>query len=521
MKRTWTWPRAAWCLALLILAAVPAHAAPEWTSERLFRHVIDLARVQATDAWREPGQKLPAAVARIDYDTYRDIRFRPEAALWRDEARFEVQFFHPGFLFRHPVRIQILSEGELDDVDFDAGLFRYEGTAAALADGVPDDSGFAGFRLHYPINRPDYSDEVAVFLGASYFRLVGPGQVYGQSARGIAIDTAAASAEEFPAFRRFWLVRPAADASHMTVVALLDGPSLTGAYRFDIRIDDHQTSMDVDKRLFARADIEHLGVAPLTSMFLRGDASVRYHDDFRPRVHDTDGLLMRTSAGEWIWRPLSNPRALRVSSLRDADPLGFGLAQRERDFERYLDLEAEYHRRPSLWVEPLGGDWAAGGVELVEIPSDSETNDNIVAYWAPEEPIQAGDARGYRYRLSTFDADLPGHDLARVTRTRSGWGAVPGEPDPPPRSVRRFVVDFAGGAPGEVGDTRLPAADLRVSAGRIRDLQVRSLPVDGGWRATFLLQPDGDRPADMRLFLHDGDQPLTETWSHVWYPDEL
>ncbi|AHE98523.1 glucan biosynthesis protein [Thioalkalivibrio paradoxus] len=504
----------------LLLGASAAAVADE--ADALFEQVIDLAAERAATAYQPPAEMLPEPLASIDYDQYRSIRFRPEGALWRGQARFEVQFFHPGFLFPHPVTVHELRDGEVHRIAFDPASFRYEHDAAPLADVVAPDLGFAGFRLHFPINTEAYKDEVMVFLGASYFRLVGPGQVYGLSSRGLAVDTALPSGEEFPAFREFWLLRPEAQADTVTILALLDGPSVTGAYRFDLRVAPEVT-VEVDSRLFARTDLRKLGVAPLTSMYFLGEASVRDHDDFRPRVHDSEGLLHRTSAGEWLWRPVSNFRHLRVSSLRDQRPQGFGLVQRNRAFDAYLDLEAEYHRRPSQWVVPLDGDWSSGGVELVEIPTDSEIHDNIVAYWVDDAPFRAGERRRYRYRIQVFDAEPPSGVTppARVLRTRSGWGAVPGVAEPPPRSLRRFVVDFAGGDLDTLGPGAGLEPRLEASSGRITDLTARWLPDDSGWRASFLLEPENARPADLRLFLvHDG-RPVTETWTYVWHPDEL
>jgi len=256
-------------------------------------------------------------------------------------------------------------------------------------------------------------------------------------------------------------------------------------------------------------------------MFLFGESSVRGYDDFRPRVHDSEGLMKQTSAGEWIWRPLTNPRHLRVSSLRDRQPRGFGLAQRNREFAAYLDLEAEYHRRPSQWVEPIDGDWGAGGVELVEIPTASETEDNIVLYWVGDEPLRAGDRRRYRYRLTVFDDLPPVGPPARAVRTRSGWGAMPGAADPPPRSLRRYIVDFRGGELENLGASDALRARVDAVPGTLDDLRVLRLPDGSGWRATFLLDPQAVEAADLRLALTLNGRPVTETWNHVWYPDEL
>lgn len=504
---------------LMLLAMLPAAAvAGDWDRQRLFDHVIERAASRAAEPWQDPAAQRPVRAPMLDYDAYRALRFRPEAALWRGETRFEVQFFATGGRHRTPVRIHELADGSVRDIAFDPDWFRYDGEPLDEAPAPLAAGGFAGLRLHYPLNRRGYKDELAVFLGASYFRVVGPDQVYGLSARGLAVNTTGGEAEEFPAFRRFWLVRPAADADQMTLFALLEGASVTAAYRFDFRVAAGRTEVKVDQHLFARTALDRVGIAPLTSMFLQGDTSAAESDDFRRHIHDSDGLQMHTSSGEWLWRPLANRRAVRVTSLRDRKPEGFGLAQRARDFERYLDLEAAYHRRPSLWIEPLAGDWDRGGVELVEIPTATETADNIVAYWAPQETIPAGGRRHYRYRMTTFARSPPGHERARVVRTREGWGRVPGAQDPPPRSVRRFVVDYA--APPALADLDPDSleANVAVSAGEISELRVERLPSAGDWRVSFLLTPAGAQPADMHLTLRHDGEPVAETWTYVWYP---
>ncbi|APX94902.1 glucan biosynthesis protein D [Halomonas sp. 1513] len=495
-------------------------ASADENTQRHFEDVIERAEALAGEPYQGAGASLPTALRNLDYDTYRQIRFRGDQAIWRDDGLFSVQLFHSGFLFDTPVTLNLVEDGEARRLDYSQEYYSYDGDAERLLDADLDGAGHAGFRLHYPLNRGDYADEFAVFLGASYFRLVGRDQGYGLSARGLAIDTAAPHGEEFPAFREFWLVKPAEDATQMSVLALLDSPSLAGAYRFDIR-PGRDVDVEVDARLFARRDVAKLGVAPLTSMFTHGDTSPYGADDFRPRVHDSDGLAMHTAAGEWIWRPLSNPRRLRVSALQDESPGGFGLVQRERDFDAYLDMEARYERRPSQWVEALGGDWGRGSVELVEIPTDTETNDNIVAYWVPDEPLNAGESRRFHYRTQTFGDRLDEQRQASVIRTRSGWGAIPGQSDPPPRSRRQFIVDFHGGELAGLDASQPVEAELSTSRGDIHQAQVQRLPDGDTWRASFRVQPQGREPADMRLFLSLRGSPISETWSYVWYPDEL
>ena len=351
------------------------------TPATLFEHVAARARRLARIAYSPWGPSLPEALTGLSYEQYRSIRFRPEASLWQDKALFAVQLFHPGFLYLEPVRIYVIQDEQISELHFDKTLFRYDGSAARVADVVTPELGYAGFRIHYPYKGDGNRQEVVVFLGASYLRLLGPDHVHGLSSRGLAVDIALDSGEEFPAFKEFWLVRPTPEASTLTFFALLDSPSVTGAYRFDLE-PGSRTTLDVDARLYARRDVAKLGVAPLSSMFLYGHNRVPSFDDFRPQVHDSDGLLMHTAADEWIWRPLANGPGLQVTSLRDDTPRGFGLVQRDRDFDNYLDLEANYHRRPSEWVAFGDGDWGSGGVELLAIPTDSEFNDNIAAIGA-------------------------------------------------------------------------------------------------------------------------------------------
>ncbi len=502
-------------------AANPSPAAPRapLSAATLFEDVAGLARERARAAYRPPGGNLPPALTGLDYDQYRSIRFRPEAALWRGAARFELQLFHPGFIHREPVRLNLVEDGRITRVPFDATLFRYEGRAAPAADAGRPDLGYAGFRIHYPLNDAAIKDELAVFLGASYFRLLGRGHVYGLSSRGLAVDTALESGEEFPVFREFWLVRPAPEATTATVYALLDSPSVSGAYRFALE-PGAGTTVGVDARLFARADVAKLGVAPMSSMFLYGPNRLARFDDFRARVHDSDGLLVHTAADEWIWRPLGNGPDVQVSAFPGGTPRGFGLVQRARRFADYLDAEAGYHRRPSEWIVPLDGDWGGGRVELLEYAVGSEFNDNVAAYWVPDEPFEAGDERRYRYRIVMFDDRLAAQTLAAVERTRIGWDALPGAHDPPPRSRRRFVVDFAGGTLS-APNAPPPIGVLETSTGEVSDLVVHPLPEDEGWRASFRLAPEGREPAELRLYLVRDERPVSETWSYVWHPDHV
>jgi glucans biosynthesis protein len=484
-----------------------------FASLRVF--VDERARRLAATTYIPPDSVRSAAGERLDYEEYRDIRFRPEAALWRDRSPFQVQLFPAGYIYRTSVRINVVDDGSVTEVPFDPTRFTYGDRVGEAGFEEGEGPGYAGFRLLTPLEAGTDFDEVASFLGASYFRLVGPDQVYGLSGRGLAIGAGREGGEEFPDFREFWLVRPGPGDTSVVFHALLDSPSATGAYHFELSVGA-RVELSVDLRVFARRDIDALGVAPMSSMFLHGGYVDRGFDDVRPEVHDSDGLLAWTGAGEWIWRPLTNHAGLHVSSLRDADPQGFGLVQREREFDRYLDLEAGYHRRPSLWVRVETGDWGSGGVELLEIPTDSEFNDNVAAYWVPDRPVRAGEERRFEYTLMTFARRLPFQSLAQVERTRIGRDGLPGEVSARSPRGRRFLVDFTDAS--SVGDSTPPTPVLRTTSGAIVDPIVERLPSDEGWRVSFRLEPQPDQPADMRIHLERAGEPISETWSFVWYP---
>lgn len=473
----------------------------------------------AKQPFSRPARDASKALTQVDYSQYRAIRFNNDKSLWRDQAPFEIQFFHPGFLYQDPLTINTIENGLNSTVSFDRSLFRYDGPAAPLAETPLPTTNFAGFRVHYSLNSSKYKDEFMVFQGASYFRLVGPGQSYGLSARGLAIDTAEPTGEEFPYFREFWLQKPAAGDQNLVIYALLDSESLTGAYRFDVKVG-RKIEVDVEATLYARKNIKKLGIAPLTSMYVFGENAVTKQDDYRPEVHDSDGLQVHTGDGEWLWRPLQNPAHLHVSAMQDKSPKGFGLIQRDREFDHYLDVEAHYHQRPSFWIQPIGK-WGKGAVELVEIPTDSETNDNIVAYWIAEKPLLAKQKKHFKYRIKVINDVPPGANLGRVLYTTNGWAALPGQANPPPKSKRLFVVDFFNGDLEGVNGDMAVTPTLTTSSGKVSDLMVQKIPGLERWRAYFKLEPDGNKPVDMRLTLMLNGRPITETWTYVWYPDNL
>ena len=473
----------------------------EWLIEDARRRAVEgfVDRNLVSRYWRE-----------LSFDDYRQIRFRVDRALWRGERLFSLQFFHPGLYFDHTVPIHVIRDGQASEIAYDPTMFDFGGFHPEELDG--SQLGFAGFRVHYPLHVPATLDEFAVFLGASYFRLVGRNQQYGLSARGLAVDTAGPNGEEFPSFTEFWIEEPPADGTELTFYALLDSERCTGAYRFILR-PRTDSQIDVRATIFPRETIDKLGIAPLTSMFKHGEGDPRTFDDFRPEVHDSDGLMVHTGPGEWIWRPLVNRRDLQITSFGDTNPQGFGLIQRDRDFAHYQDLEAHYHQRPSFWIQPLGG-WGRGRVELVEIPTDTEVNDNIVAYWVPEVPIEAGGEYHFAYLLNAFLENSTWPPGGRVTATRVGTARRPGSSEGD--DGRLFVIDFINGDLPYLQAGQPVEAVAGASVGRLGEPVAIRNEETGGWRAFFDFFPDGNDAADLRCYLRLRGHALTETWSYLW-----
>lgn len=500
---------------LLLLGGASAQAQRfDWDT------LTQLAQTEAQTPFRANSDSLPAELTALKYDQIRDIRYRPARSLWRSEQLpFEAQFFHLGQLQTQPVQVHELStEGVAKPLPYRSA--DYDFGANRLNPGRWGDLGHAGFRLHHRLNSPAYMDELLVFLGASYFRALGAGQQYGLSARGLAIDTVGGSGEEFPRFTRFWLQRPQAGATEATVFALLESPRATGAYRFVVRPGE-QTVMTVQARVFLRkgaGPVNTLGLAPLTSMYFFGENQPR-PGDFRPEVHDSDGLMLVNGDGEWLWRPLQNPSAPVVSSFALRSPRGFGLMQRDRQFGSYEDPEARYERRPSAWVRPLG-DWGAGRVELVQLPTPDETEDNIVAYWVPASLPAPGEPLEFAYELSWQGEQQQRPPSAWVTQTRRGFGYTRLSAAEQAGQVQ-VVLDFAGPALDS-----LPAgAPVRVQVssdanGRVLEQLAYPNPATRSWRVTLRVQRvDPARPVELRAYLQHQQDVVSETWTHLLLPE--
>ena len=513
-------------LASIFCAAIYAVTAQAETAFS-FNNVIDKARDEAGRPFTMNGQNVPDFLLNLSYDKWRDIRFLPEKSLWRAEnLPFEVQFFHPGLYYNRLVKINEISAAGVKPIAFSPSYFNYG--ANAFVKDIPTDFGFAGFRLHYHLNNDKQLDETAVFLGASYFRAVGKNQKFGLSARGLAINTGLDSGEEFPFFKEFWLEKPLASAKELVIYGLLDSESLTGAYRFSVH-PGRQTIMAVKATIFRRKDVEKLGIAPLTSMFFY-DQSINQRpvDDFRPEVHDSDGLLIADASGEMTWRPLVNRQQIFINAFQSTNPKGFGLLQRDVDFDHYLDSEARYDQRPSVWVTPVG-DWGAGHVELVQIPTDKEANDNIVAYWVPAQLPLKTDPVDYAYQLKWYFPDQDPQAVGQVIATRTATGSE--------ANTRKIIIDFKGGKLDSLPKKLPTEAPLEAvvtvdEQGEIIEKQLYRVEAEGWWRLVFqvkrketgglaevlpepLVKPP---PLEIRAYLASDKSALTETWSYAVWP---
>ena len=470
------------------------------------------AKRLAALAFDDPAPRAADVLDRLDYDDHNTIRFKPDRSLWAQGGPFPIQFFHLGKWFKSPVKIHLVEGGEAREILYSPDFFAY--TKQRWDERLPADLGFAGFRVMTPGS--NLKTDWLAFLGAAYFRSSGALDQYGLSARGIAIDTAMPTPEEFPRFTRFWLGPVAGVPDAVAIYALMDGPSIAGAFRMVAARNDNVV-MDIDCALYARKDIARMGVAPLTSMFWYGKNSRPLAADWRPQIHDSDGLALWAGSGERIWRPLNNPPVVRTSSFLDKDPKGFGLLQRDRNFENYQDDGVFYNKRPSVWVEPVGG-WGEGAVQLVEIPTDDEIHDNIVAYWVPREQARAGSEWAFRYRLHWVAEEPFTPALGRVVSTWTGAGGVPGQPRP--RNKRKIVVDFEGGPIADLPESARETIDVVVtpSNGTVDNVYSHRVVGTRRWRAFVDVAPAGREPVDLRLYLRHAGKPLTETWLWQYNP---
>lgn len=491
---------ARWLSVIVVVAVTSGCHLHTTTPVFGYNQVVAKARTLAGKTYQAPAA-VPRRFAKLDYSHWSAIHFKRARALWQG-ARFHVQFAPAGYLFKHAVSMHIVDHGTVRPLAFDPDMFRVDDDM--LPKGLVRGPGFAGFKLTYPLNRPDKQDEVLSFLGASYFRAVPEGGWFGLSARGVAIDTTAQKQEQFPRFSDFWLVKPRAEADHMTLYALLNGKSLTGAYRFRIK-PGAPTVVDVRATVFLRHPVEQLGLAPLTSMFFYGTGTHKPANQAVPAIHDSNGLLIKNQDDQWTWRPLRNPHKVRTTRFPTQDLLGFGLLQRDRRSKDYKDSQARYARRPSLWIQPQTH-WGPGHVTLVELPTDNSYMDNIVAFWTPAHQPTPGQPLQLRYRMS-WRLRPVASSVGRVVSTLVGGNEKTG--------AAKYVIDYAGGKLASVDADTPPEGWVKTRPDTaVNENRVEPNPYTGGWRQVIQVMPR----KNALVYIHAGlrgkhKQPLTETWS--------
>jgi periplasmic glucans biosynthesis protein len=498
----------------LLGAGLPRLAAPAFAQDApapapfTFDAVVARAREAAALPYRRPLMKLSEPFADLQYDQFRAIRFREDKRLFADGRSFQLDLMPPGFSFQDAIEIYVVSGGAVERIPFSTDLFEFQPEYFDFPDGraptdLAEDLGFSGVRIRHPINRPGLWDEFAVFQGASYFRAVAHGTIYGLSARGLAIGTGSPEPEEFPIFTALWIHAPQPGDGVLRLSALLDSDSIAGAFDFAIE-PGIETVMQIRSVLFPRRDIAAVGIAPLTSMYYFGPDRRGNIDDFRNAVHDSDGLRIVNGSGERLWRPLRNPGQVEASAFADENPQSFGLIQRARTFADFEDGEAHYEKRPSAWVEP-GEGWGRGAVMLVELPSADEFTDNIVAFWRPEAPLTAGGEHAFDYRLTWGMEPEEEVPLAEVASTRSGLSILDAR-------ERVFVVDYRlGMIPFDSVTPRIVA-----SAGEVKGLTVTLLPDGGTARVAFHFVAGEQTSAEFRLWLDAEGTRASEIWLYRW-----
>jgi glucans biosynthesis protein len=497
-------------LSVLSLLATPCLAQVAADAVKSFADLEKVAAQLALQPYQAPTQQLDPFFEGLKYDGHRQIRYLRDKALFADLGdTYRIEFFHPGWMFKKPVMFYDMKGPQTVDVPFDRKNFEY-GELKVPAD-AKNPQGYAGFRVLAPDSLVKRPFEFMVFMGASYYRAVTTQLGYGISARGVAVNTIGGEPEEFPDFTHFWFQQPKVGDKSFKLLALLNGPSITGAYEFE-STPGESTEMKIKATLHLRKAVKMLGIAPFSSMFWFGENSHPKPYDFRPEVHDSDGLQVEIEGGPSIWRPLDVSRDLRLSIFETDKLKGFGLAERDRDFNNFQDLEAVYHRRPAVWVEPVSG-FGTGAVTLVELSTGEETWDNIVAMWSPKKlPATPAEPLKVEYKLNWLDQHEPG-TLCKVTSSRRGF--VMDSDD------HLYVIDFAKGAANGEGKPKdwTPDIDVVLSGGegKVLDKRVMRNNETGGWRAFFKLDvPEKTNLLEIMMELKDGTKVISERWMYQW-----
>ncbi|MDL2268239.1 glucan biosynthesis protein [Desulfovibrio sp. OttesenSCG-928-G15] len=501
--------------------------APE--EDARFASIMEKAEKASKEDYRSQKEQLPPFLSTLSLEQWQRVKFKPEYSLWRGEGlAFIARFFAPGSIFNRAVAINVIDGETVTRHNFSPAMFDF-GNQLSDQDIKDVETDFAGFRLLQPARPPAGEEELATFIGATFFRSKGRHSGYGVFARGLALNLGEPEGEEFPYFSEFWLAKPRMGEESSTVYALLESPRMTGAYKFIIT-PGASTVMDVSARFFLRAPSDtpkKIGIAPMSSMFLFSESSLLPTDDYRPEVHNSDGLLFTSGETQWFWRPLNNPSRLSGQQFSLTNPAGFGLMQRDADFDHYLDIDERFDRRASLWVEPKGN-WGQGHIELIEIPTRTDINSNIHAFWVPKTQSKEDGSSivpssfRFDYRLYWMQPGVSPHLLGKVASTRFVR-------DVQNDSVR-FIVDFEGESLKKLqADTGLSSIVDTPQDAPLLEKRLLKNPATGGWRLDFTVRVpkndgvvqsivsarDGSPPLRFRAMLKKGENlpdPLTETW---------
>ena len=496
---------------MLCIASISCLSFSSWAFT--FNDVVAKAEKLSKKSYVQPSKNIPSELSSLQFADYQKISFKHDKAYWNDrKSRFKLEFYHEGMYFDTPVKINEIVNNQVNEIKYNPDYFDL--SKLNLDNLNTKNLGFAGFKVHYPINKPTKTDdEIFTALGGSYFRAVGKDQRYGLSARGLAIDTGEMSGEEFPRFKEYWIERPDPNQKHLVIYALLDSQSVTGAYKITL-VPSIDTTVTVEAKVFFRDSVKKLGIAPLTSMFLYGPNQPSPLLNYRPAMHDSNGLSILANNNEWIWRPLNNPKRLSFSSYSLENPKGFGLIQRDKGFDDYQDLDDHYELRPSVWVEILN-DWQKGRVELVEIPTADETNDNIVSFWVPEKQYKSGDQLTFKYRLhyTLNEQNRYPANVARAESTRLSLGDIKQA-----NLIRKldgsnaYIIDFTG---PQLSDKKPVKVISSINNGSIVSCDTQYNSVTRGWRVLIRFSVDDNKkPTDLRVQLaSQTGEVLSETWS--------
>jgi periplasmic glucans biosynthesis protein len=462
--------------------------------------VVKMAAELASKPFKEPEAPLPSVFSHLTFEQYTAIRRVPGSAIWNNEKLgFSLEPLHRGFVYTTPIGINIVENGMAQKVIYDGANFDFGSLKPPAALG---DLGFSGLRV---LRASDQGfEDVAIFQGATFYRARAHAQPFGLTARGLAVRTGDYPGEEFPLFREFWIQKPIPAANTLTIQALLDSPSVTGAFRFTLRPGE-TTIIDTEMTLIARAAVDKLGFGAMAAACLFSPLDHRRPDDVRAGAYESTGLQILTSAGEWLWRPVSNRETLQISAFSDVNPRGFGLLQRSRSFDAFYDDDTHWEVKPSLWIEPIG-DWAAGEHRLLEIPAASETNENVIVQWRPKTGMAAATTQSMAFRQFWCWSPPSKPPLASCVSSRSGKAG----------DRRRFAVEMAGDIFADPAKAAAASADVHASPGKITSVRLFPYKDRHSVRVVFDLDPGSETYSELRLTLRVDNQAASETWLYRW-----